>query len=65
MRIKDIEAELPGEMYYRINKGLIVNLRYVEGMNECDCILENEKLPISRAKKKEFMEKLNAYINSH
>lgn len=65
MRIKDIEAELPGEMYYRINKGLIVNLRYVEGMNESDCIIENEKLPISRAKKKEFMEKLNAYINSH
>ena len=65
MRIKDLEAELPDEMYYRINKGLIVNLRYVEGINDSDCIVENEKLPISRVKKKEFMEKLNAYINSH
>ena len=37
-----------------------MNLRYVEGMNESDCIIENEKLPISRAKKKEFMEKLKA-----
>lgn len=65
MRMMDLEKELPADSFYRINKGCIVNLRYVDGVQDNCCVIGNELLPVSRGKKKEFMEKMNFYMNRH
>lgn len=65
MRMKDVEHTLCALNFYRINKGIIVNLRYIDGVEENCCMVNDSLLPISRGKKKEFMEILNHYINSH
>lgn len=65
MRMKDVEIALSHLNFYRINKGIIVNLRYIDGVEENCCVMNSSLLPISRGKKKEFMEILNHYINSH
>lgn len=65
MRMRDVENALSGLNFYRINKGIIVNLRYIDGVEENCCMINNNMLPISRGKKKEFMEILNYYMSSH
>lgn len=65
MRMRDVETALSHLNFYRINKGIIVNLRYIDGVEENCCVINDNLLPISRGKKKEFMEILNHYINSH
>ncbi len=65
MRLKDAEDALQGKNFFRVSKSVIVNLRYVEGVeNEC-CNIRGKMLAVSRAKKKEFMEQLTYYIYSH
>lgn len=65
MRMRDVETALSHLNFYRIHKGIIVNLRYIDGVEENCCVINDDLLPISRGKKKEFMEILNHYINSH
>lgn len=65
MRMKDVENAVSNLNFYRINKGIIVNLKFVDGVEENCCIINDNMLPISRGKKKEFMEILNNYISSH
>ena len=49
-RMADLEAEL-GESFYRIHKGYLVNLRYVQAYTKTGLTLENgEKLLISKYK---------------
>lgn len=63
MRMKDIEQTLSGHDFFRINKGIIVNLKYVEAIREDDCMVNGTALPISRRKKAEFLEALNTYLS--
>lgn len=65
MRVRDIEGVLSKLNFYRINKGIIVNMRYIDGVEENCCIVDDNLLPISRGKKKEFMEILNYYLSNH
>lgn len=65
MRMKDVETEFCHYGFFRTNKGILINLRYVDSV-ENNCCLVNEKLlPISRGKKKDFMEALNLYMSRH
>lgn len=63
MRMKDIEQTLSGHGFFRINKGIIVNLKYVEAISENDCLVNGTSLPVSRRKKAEFLEALNTFLN--
>ncbi len=59
MRMKDAENDLQQEHFFRINKGVLVNLRYVDGLEGNDCRIGEHLLPISRGRKKEFLAAMN------
>lgn len=65
MRLKDVEDVLQGKNFFRVSKGAIVNLRYVEGVENGCCVICGKILAVSRAKKKEFMEQLTYYMYNH
>lgn len=61
--MKDMEEILSPYGFFRCNKGYIVNLKYVDGVKEGVCLINDEELLISRAKKKPFMEALVNYMS--
>lgn len=65
MRLKDVEDVLQGKNFFRVSKGAIVNLRYVEGVKNGCCVICEKIIAVSRAKKKEFMEQLTYYMYNH
>ena len=53
-KIRDLEAEL-GDQFFRVHKGYLVNLAYVEGYSKTELTLTNgEKLLISKYKYQDF-----------
>ncbi len=61
--LKVLEMELKPYGFYRCSKGFLVNLRKVDGVKNNDCIIGEHRIPVSRIKRKEFMEQLMRYIN--
>lgn len=61
-RIQDAEAELKNYNFVRNNKGYLVNLQYVEGVEDGCCLIHGERLLISRPRKNEFMSAMTQYI---
>lgn len=59
--MKDLESQLAAFHFYRGNKGYLINLEHVEGMNENSAIVNGEELIVSRPKRKGFMEALSNY----
>ncbi|WP_449619699.1 LytR/AlgR family response regulator transcription factor [Robertmurraya sp. Marseille-Q9965] len=59
--MKELEKELSNFHFFRGNKGYLINLEHVEGMNDCCAIVKGKELIISRNKKKSFMEALSNY----
>lgn len=57
-----IEGELEGEPFVLCNRCYLVNLKYVSSVRQYDVYLGDEKLQISRAKRKSFMTALNNYL---
>lgn len=55
--LKDLENVLSQNKFSRCNSCYLVNLNYVESINGDTCKLINAELPISRSKKKVFIEK--------
>ena len=54
-KIRDLEAEL-GDQFFRIHKGYLVNLAYVEGYSKTELTLTSgEKLLISKYKYQDFV----------
>ncbi|MCR5100565.1 MAG: LytTR family DNA-binding domain-containing protein [Butyrivibrio sp.] len=62
-KMKDYEEELLPHGFFRSNKGYLVNLRYVDGVEDGCCVIRGQKLLISRARKNDFMEALTKYIS--
>lgn len=60
--MKKVEEQL-GEEFYRCNKCYLINLKYVDAIQNNDVILGEQTLQVSRAKKKGLLEALNAYMN--
>lgn len=56
--MNDLEQLLVPYGFFRNSKSFLVNMRYVEGIRENECIVHGERLPVGRAKKKEFMQEL-------
>jgi len=61
--MKDVESMLEGLPFFRCNKCDLVNLAYVEGIQNGDALVGPYVVQVSRAKKKPFLEALNRYIN--
>lgn len=64
LKISDMESRLLEYDFYRINKGYIVNMAYVDTIRTNSCVLGKVELPISRNKKASFMEAMAAYLGS-
>ncbi len=62
-KISDYEKQLEGRGFFRSNKGYLVNLHYVDGVEDGSCLIGGEKLLISRARKSEFMTALNRILS--
>lgn len=52
-----------GKNFYRCNKGILVNLAYVDSIEGNDVVVDGRRLPISRAKKSGLLDALNVYMN--
>ena len=48
--------------FFRSNKGYLVNLKYVDGVENGSCIIAGKALLISRARKSDFMTALTDYM---
>ena len=59
--MKEFEQELTGINFYRGNKGYLINLAHVEGIRDGCAVVRGQSLPLSRARKKEFLEALTQY----
>ena len=53
--MKEMESKLLGMNFCRGNKGYLINLQHVDGISDGCAIVKDEKLILSRARKKEFM----------
>mgnify|MGYP000932424475 CR=1 FL=1 len=60
--MKEIEEKLKEYNFFRCNKGSLLNLAFVDGVQDGCVIVNGERLVISRARKKEFMEELTNYL---
>lgn len=61
--MKEIEEKLAPHHFFRCNKGYLVNMEYVEGIQDGCAVVHGEKLLISRARKADFMEALTQYVS--
>ncbi len=63
--LKDIEADLPEELFIRIHASHLVALsaitRYIRGSGGTVVLANGEQCPVSRAKKEELLERLGAH----
>ncbi len=62
--LRDIEKELPSEMFSRCNIGYLVSLQHVSGVDGDDVVVCGDRLKISRPRRKEFMSDLANYFGS-
>jgi DNA-binding LytR/AlgR family response regulator len=60
--MKEIEEKLSDRDFYRCNKGSLLNLEHVDGVQDGVVVVNGEKIVISRGRKKEFMEALTNYL---
>ncbi len=60
--MKDAQEKLRNSNFFRCSKGYLLNLEHVEGVQDGCVLMKGARLPISRTKKKEFMEELTNYL---
>jgi DNA-binding LytR/AlgR family response regulator len=63
-KIKDFDEQLSDYNFFRSNKGYLVNLKYVDGVENGSCIIAGKQLLISRSRKNDFMSALTDYMAS-
>jgi DNA-binding LytR/AlgR family response regulator len=63
--IKDRERMLEEYDFARCNNSYLVNLRYVKSVTAGDVTVRERVIPIGRTKKKEFMQRLTAYMGAN
>ncbi|MDD3666771.1 MAG: LytTR family DNA-binding domain-containing protein [Bacteroidales bacterium] len=56
-----IEKEISGSYFVRCNNSFLVNLKKITGIEKEEVIIHTYKIPISRGRKKMFLEKFAAY----
>ena len=63
-KLSDFEQQLSPYGFFRSNKGYLVNLKYVDGVEKGCCQIAGKQLLISRARKNDFMSALTDYMTS-
>ena len=58
---KEVEEKLQDLNFCRGNKGYLINLQHVDGIQDGCAVVKGEPLLLSRSRKKEFMEALTNY----
>lgn len=61
--LSEAEALLGSDLFFRCNKCYLVNLEYVDGVEDNDILIGKERIQVSRARKKALLDALNNYIN--
>ena len=61
--LSEAEKALRDKKFFRCNKGYLVNLEYVESVQNYDVQVGDTWLQVSRPKKKALLDALNDYIN--
>ena len=61
--LSEAEALLGSESFFRCNKCYLVNLEYVDRVDNNSILIGGEHIQVSRARKKALMDALNNYIN--
>lgn len=61
--LTDVEQALEQQHFFRCNKCYLVNLEFVEGIQNNDILVAGDLVQVSRAKRKALMDALNDYIN--
>ena len=61
-KMQDAEDAVSDFGFFRINKGYLVNMRHVDGVKDSCALVKDEMLPVSRARRNEFMGALADYI---
>ena len=60
--LKDVEQELASRHFLRCNNCYLVNLRHITAVCDQDVVLGSVTLPISRPKKKAFLDEFTKYL---
>lgn len=63
-KMQTAEESLEQYGFFRSNKSYLVNMQYVEGVSDGCCLVNGDKLLISRARKKDFMIAMTDYISN-
>ncbi len=65
-RISRVESDLLGQGFVKVNRSCMVNMRYIEDMDDSDVFIKNKgKLQISLRKKQEVYDKWQLYMAKH
>lgn len=64
MNMSEAEELLKGFGFYRCGKGYIINLDKIDSFSDGICRIGSYSIPVSRSKKKEFMNVLTEYMSS-
>ena len=64
MNMREVEDLLRGFGFYRCGKGYIINLDKIDSFSDGICRIGSYNVPVSRSKKKEFMNVLTDYMGS-
>ncbi len=60
--LKWFESHLPRAIFYRAHKSYLINISFVSKLYKTNggriCLINGECIPLSRSKKKEFIEKI-------
>lgn len=62
-KIQDMEEKTKEYGFLRCHIGYLINPEHVEGIRENSVLVHGEALPISRSRKKKFLEELMDYMN--
>lgn len=60
--MQEVEKQLSDKGFFRCNKGFLVNLEHVESFRDDFAVVGGDRVQISRAKKKPFLDALNNFI---
>jgi DNA-binding LytR/AlgR family response regulator len=61
--LKSLERTLESEYFYRCHRSFMVNLAHVESVQGNEAYIGDHVIPLSRAKRKEFIDSINKHFN--
>lgn len=61
--LKSIELKLQDSRFFKCNQSFLVNFDFIDATQGNNILIGNITIPLSRAKKKQFMDAFNNYIN--